>query len=255
MRDRTITRSHNERRPPQPEDSVDQNESRHRRRAGNQAARPMFAEARRAGLVRRHLLKLRYLADHPRQHGETAPTPFPVAGTPRKRRKPPEVQLAFDFADQPERRDSHRTVHFGRWLTPDGRRTVSSSDETEGRRGVDVEQVRAAAVEPYLDGVPVLRVVDVVGRRSGEARPVVLNVTRLGGNHYACAPDGRGWIRNLLAAGYCRVERDGPEGRDTVRRVQPVHGEEAGQALKAQRSAAIQPPGQPTTVLRLDPLV
>ncbi|MEV4600765.1 hypothetical protein AB0K15_25635 [Amycolatopsis sp. NPDC049253] len=115
---------------------------------------------------------------------------------------------------------------------------------------MDVEQVRNAAVEPYVDGVPVLRVVDVVGRRSGESRPVALNVTELRGRQYVCAPDGRGWVRNLLAAGYCRVERDGPEGRDTVRRVRPVGEEEAPPVLQAQ--AAHFPDGRPTTVLRLD---
>ncbi|MEW2508500.1 MULTISPECIES: hypothetical protein [unclassified Amycolatopsis] len=117
---------------------------------------------------------------------------------------------------------------------------------------MDVEQVREAAVEPYVDGVPVSRVVDVVGRRSGEPRPVVLKVTPLDGRQYVCAPDGRGWVRNLLAAGYCRVERDGPQGRDTVRRVRRVGDEEAQPVLEAQ--AANFPDGRPTTVLRLEPL-
>ncbi|MEV6897768.1 nitroreductase/quinone reductase family protein [Amycolatopsis sp. NPDC051372] len=115
---------------------------------------------------------------------------------------------------------------------------------------VDVEQVREAAVEPYADGVPVLRVVDVVGRRSGESRPVVLNVTELDGRQYVCAPDGRGWVRNLHAAGYCRVERDGPQDRDTVRRVRPVGDEEAQPVLRAQ--TANFPDGRATTVLRLE---
>ncbi|MEU4674978.1 hypothetical protein AB0F91_45330 [Amycolatopsis sp. NPDC023774] len=117
---------------------------------------------------------------------------------------------------------------------------------------MDVEQVRETATEPYVDGVPVLRVVDVVGRQSGESRPVVLNVTELGGRQYVCAPDGRGWVRNLLAAGYCRVERDGPQGRDTVRRVRPVGDEEAQPVLQVQ--ATNFPDSRPTTVLRLEPL-
>ncbi|MFI5613353.1 hypothetical protein [Amycolatopsis sp. NPDC051903] len=83
---------------------MDQNEPRRRRRAGNQAARSVFEEARRAGLVRRHLLKLRYLADHP-QHGENprriAEPPAPDATPRRRRRKENAVQLLFDFA-QPE---------------------------------------------------------------------------------------------------------------------------------------------------------
>ncbi|MEV6628578.1 hypothetical protein AB0M83_36915 [Amycolatopsis sp. NPDC051106] len=36
---------------------------RHRRRRANRATRTALDEARRAGLVRRHLTKLRYLAD------------------------------------------------------------------------------------------------------------------------------------------------------------------------------------------------
>ncbi|WP_326564888.1 hypothetical protein VSH64_23840 [Amycolatopsis rhabdoformis] len=86
-----------------------QNESRYRRRAGNQVARAVFDEARRAGLVRRHLLKLRYLADHPQQHGESPPAPFPLGGTPRKRRRKPAVQLAFDF-EQPTEAEADRTT-------------------------------------------------------------------------------------------------------------------------------------------------
>ncbi|MEV0066739.1 MULTISPECIES: hypothetical protein [unclassified Amycolatopsis] len=117
---------------------------------------------------------------------------------------------------------------------------------------MNVEQVREAPVEPYAVGVPVLRVVDVVGRRSGESRPVVLNVTELDGRQYVCAPDGRGWVRNLLAAGYCRVERDGPQGRDTVRRVRPVGDEEAQPVLETR--AANFPDRRLTTVLRLEPL-
>ncbi|MEU4674979.1 hypothetical protein AB0F91_45335 [Amycolatopsis sp. NPDC023774] len=98
MRDGTVTRSHNN----PTEDPVDHNESRNRRRAGNRAARALFDEARRAGLVRRHLLKLHYLADHP-QHGENPVAPFLVGGTPRRRRRtPPAVQLVFDFAPEAE---------------------------------------------------------------------------------------------------------------------------------------------------------
>ncbi|WIX83155.1 hypothetical protein QRX50_21540 [Amycolatopsis carbonis] len=89
---------------------MDHNESRNRRRAGNRVARAWFDEARRAGLVRRHLLKLRYLADHPQQHGESAVAPFPLGGTPRRRRRaPPAVQLVFDFGPE-EEPNSDRTT-------------------------------------------------------------------------------------------------------------------------------------------------
>ncbi|WP_432846035.1 hypothetical protein ACQPXB_36185 [Amycolatopsis sp. CA-161197] len=90
---------------------MDHNESRNRRRAGNRAARALFDEARRAGLVRRHLLKLRYLADHPQQQGETPAVPFPLDGTPRRRRRtPPAVQLVFDFAPEGEPNDDRTTT-------------------------------------------------------------------------------------------------------------------------------------------------
>ncbi|MET7998563.1 hypothetical protein ABZU76_47620 [Amycolatopsis sp. NPDC005232] len=107
MRDGAVTRSHNE----PIEDPVDHNESRNRRRAGNQVARALSDEARRAGLVRRHLLKLRYLADHPQQHGENPAAPFPLGGTPRRRRRtPPAVQLVFDFAAKKEPKNDRTTI-------------------------------------------------------------------------------------------------------------------------------------------------
>ena len=83
---------------------MDPNESggRHRRRRANRVARTTLDEARRAGLVQRHLTKLRYLASrslpdaaggplgelvHPAPHASTRetagpePTPIPAAGT------------------------------------------------------------------------------------------------------------------------------------------------------------------------------
>jgi len=55
----------------------DQVRGRHRRRRDNLVARTVFDEARRAGLVRRHLIKLRYLAE--RGGSAPAPAPGPVA--------------------------------------------------------------------------------------------------------------------------------------------------------------------------------
>ncbi|QRP48190.1 hypothetical protein [Amycolatopsis sp. FDAARGOS 1241] len=107
---------------------------------------------------------------------------------------------------------------------------------------MDVDQLRKAPVKPYEDGVPVLRVVDVLGRKSGEPRPAALNVTELDGLHYVCAPaSDRDWVRNLLAAGYCRVERDGPDARDTVRRVSAATPDEAARVLAAQRRTTESP--------------
>lgn len=54
---------------------------RHRRRRANRVTRGVLDDARRAGLVRRHLTKLRYLADR----AGSAPPPEPrepVTGEP-----------------------------------------------------------------------------------------------------------------------------------------------------------------------------
>lgn len=51
---------------------------RHRRRRENAITRTAFDEARRAGLVRRHLTKLRYLAER------TPPTAEPDPRTPKQ---------------------------------------------------------------------------------------------------------------------------------------------------------------------------
>ncbi|GLY83041.1 hypothetical protein [Actinoallomurus iriomotensis] len=95
-----------------------------------------------------------------------------------------------------------------------------------------IDRLRAEPVEPYADGRPVPRVIDVVGRRSGEPRPFGVNVTALDGRLYVCsATRARDWVRNLVAAGRCRVERDGPGGADTERRPVMVEGNEAARVL------------------------
>ncbi|WP_143086521.1 hypothetical protein [Amycolatopsis saalfeldensis] len=93
---------------------MEQTPPRPRRRAANEAARAAFQEARQAGLVRRHLLKLRYLADHPRtaedglpaensDRVEAQPSPEP---TRRQRRRAKPVQPAFDFTTKPAPKQS-----------------------------------------------------------------------------------------------------------------------------------------------------
>ncbi|GLY66794.1 hypothetical protein Atai01_34130 [Amycolatopsis taiwanensis] len=95
-----------------------------------------------------------------------------------------------------------------------------------------VEQLRARDPEPYQDRRPVARVINVVGRRSGASRPFPVNVTAIDGRLYVCsATRARDWVRNLLAAGQCRVERDGPDACDTERRPVLVDGHEAAAAL------------------------
>ncbi|SEF33246.1 hypothetical protein SAMN05421837_106681 [Amycolatopsis pretoriensis] len=57
---------------------MDHQEGRHRRRRANRVTRNALDEARRAGLVRRHLTKLRHLADR----AARAPAPEPAPDGP-----------------------------------------------------------------------------------------------------------------------------------------------------------------------------
>lgn len=95
-----------------------------------------------------------------------------------------------------------------------------------------IEDIRAAPAEPYREGAPVRRVVRVDGRRTGRARPFGINVTRVGGRLYLCSSvRRRDWVRNLLAAGRCTVERDGADGTDTDYSAVLVEGTEAAEVL------------------------
>ena len=89
-------------------------------RTRNGAARVLFEEARRAGLVQRHLRKLHYLARHPRS--PTASAPRPTANLPgteaatqptRVRRSPGQLSLGIELAHRPAtppRRPSTKTT-------------------------------------------------------------------------------------------------------------------------------------------------
>ena len=95
-----------------------------------------------------------------------------------------------------------------------------------------LEQLREQPVEPYRDRQPVRRVIDVVGRRSGEQRPFGGNITPIDGHLYICsATPARDWVRNLLAAGRCRIERARPEGEHAECDPVMVEGREAARAL------------------------
>ncbi|MFC4051965.1 hypothetical protein ACFOY4_19935 [Actinomadura syzygii] len=119
--------------------------------------------------------------------------------------------------------------------TPDAERPPSRREAALAM----LEQLRARDPEPYRDRAPVPRVIDVVGRRSGVSRPFGVNVTELDGALYVCSSTrARDWVRNLLAAGRCRVERDGPDGRDTERRAVLVEGREAARALAVYLAAS-----------------
>ncbi|WP_410589782.1 hypothetical protein [Amycolatopsis sp. lyj-23] len=76
----------------------DDSGGRHRRRRANSAARAVLDEARRAGLVQRHLTKLRHLTDRSRTGG-TGPLAEPVRPAPgglpsSKREAPPRTAEA-----------------------------------------------------------------------------------------------------------------------------------------------------------------
>jgi hypothetical protein len=93
-------------------------------------------------------------------------------------------------------------------------------------------RLRSQPVEPYREGRPVPRVIEVAGRRSGVPRPFGVNVTAVDGRLYICsATRDRDWVRNLLAAGVCVVEGDGVDGANTRRTPVLVEGREGAVAL------------------------
>lgn len=135
-----------------------------------------------------------------------------------------------------------------------------------------IEQIRRGEPAAYQDRHPVPRVIDVAGRRSGQARPFGINVTALDGRLYLCsATRERDWVKNLMAAGHCRVERDGAGGTDSDYRPVMVEATEAATVLSVYlHQAGYRDPQLPfaldaplavmrrlahlTTVIRLDPL-
>ncbi|MGI5205942.1 nitroreductase/quinone reductase family protein [Spirillospora sp. CA-108201] len=135
-----------------------------------------------------------------------------------------------------------------------------------------IEAIRAAPVEPYREGAPARRVVRTEGRRTGRTRPFGVNVTRVGGRLYLCSSHRRrDWVRNVVAAGRCTVERDGPGGTDADYSAVLVEGREAAEVLATYLpQAGFQDPELPfavdasvaeiiphaatTAVFRLDPL-
>ncbi|TDD66962.1 hypothetical protein E1293_38545 [Actinomadura darangshiensis] len=95
-----------------------------------------------------------------------------------------------------------------------------------------IEDIRAEPVQPYREGAPVRRVIRVRGRTTGRPRRFGINVTQVGGHLYLCsAIRRRDWVRNLIAAGRCTVERDGPDGADTDHASVLIEGAEAAAVL------------------------
>jgi deazaflavin-dependent oxidoreductase (nitroreductase family) len=118
-------------------------------------------------------------------------------------------------------------------MADQGAATVAGGDRDQRELNrTMVEQLRARDAEPYQDRRPVVRVINVVGRRTGAPRPFSVNVTSIDGRLYVCsATRARDWVRNLVAAGRCRVERDRPDGGDAERRPVLVDGHEAAAVL------------------------
>ena len=77
------------------------------------------------------------------------------------------------------------------------------------RSAMMIERVRSMPVAPYTEGGYVLRILEVAGRVSGEVRSTPIAVVQLNDRRYLCAPNHkRDWVRNLLAAGTCRLSPD-----------------------------------------------
>ncbi|GDY31731.1 nitroreductase/quinone reductase family protein [Gandjariella thermophila] len=104
-----------------------------------------------------------------------------------------------------------------------------------------IERIRGGEHAPYQEGRHVLRVLSAPGRVTGEPRPWPIAVTQVDGRHYVAAPNRRrDWVRNLLAAGRCSVERDEqPDRRATL-----VEGDEAAAAVATYLAAL----GRPSTL-------
>ncbi|NJC71908.1 nitroreductase family deazaflavin-dependent oxidoreductase [Planosporangium thailandense] len=108
--------------------------------------------------------------------------------------------------------------------------TTMTREEMRAFNTAMVDRIRAAEPQPYAEECYVLRVVHVCGRHSGQLRTFPIAVTQLDCRRYLCAPHrGRDWVRNLLAAGNCRVERDPvPDHRAVL-----VDGDEAAPVVAA----------------------
>lgn len=103
-------------------------------------------------------------------------------------------------------------------------------DQIRAINATMIARIRAAQPQEYTEGAYVLRVVHVRGRITGKAHEVPIAVTQVSGRRYLCAPHrARDWVRNLLAAGTCRVERDPvPDQRAAL-----VDGDEAAPVVAA----------------------
>ncbi|WP_020673507.1 hypothetical protein [Amycolatopsis nigrescens] len=138
-------------------------------------------------------------------------------------------------------------------------------DDQRAMNAKMIEQIRQDPVLPAEEGRPAVRVASVPGRRSGLPRPFPVAVTRFDGLLHLCSHSRRAdWVRNLLAAGRCVLERDGEyrvellgddEAAVVVARYLPVAGfEPADLAFTIGAAAAeIRPHVTRFAVFRLHP--
>ncbi len=99
-----------------------------------------------------------------------------------------------------------------------------------GRRHVARYRAAGGRRADKIRGLPVF-LLDVVGRSSGQARPVMLMLVRRGDDLVVCGsnggnPEAPNWYRNLQAAGEAHVEVGGDRWAVTAREVE---GEERDQ--------------------------
>lgn len=92
-----------------------------------------------------------------------------------------------------------------------------------GRRHVERFRAAGGKKADTLRGMPVF-LLDVVGRSSGEPRPVMLMLIRRGDDLLVCGsnggnPEAPNWYKNLMAAGEAHVEVAGDRWPVTARQV------------------------------------
>lgn len=93
-----------------------------------------------------------------------------------------------------------------------------------GRRHVERYRAAGGKKADTLRGMPVF-LLDVVGRSSGEPRPVMLMLIRRGDDLLVCGsnggnPEAPNWYKNLMAAGEAHVEVAGDRWPVTARQVE-----------------------------------
>ena len=93
-----------------------------------------------------------------------------------------------------------------------------------GRRHVERYRAAGGKKADTIRGLPVF-LLDVVGRSSGEPRPVMLMLIRRGDDLLVCGsnggnPEAPNWYENLMAAGEAHVEVGGDRWPVTARQVE-----------------------------------